>query len=187
MKPDATKFDWYSLLLAAVQLAVGLIILIWPESADRILAFVLAALVLLAGIARTLLHFKRRERVSPFAFGGLSLGLTLLTIGIFFLFEPGVFLSILPALLSCILVFTGFASLQNALTLRSLGAQRWYIALAFALTGLVCGFLALFNPFATARGLMLFLGIALLGEGIMDLVALYLFGQMGQGADSPTL
>ena len=177
MKPDATKFDWYSLLLAAVQLAVGLIILIWPESADRILAFVLAALVLLAGIARTLLHFKRKERVSPFAFGGLSLGLTLVTCGLFFLFQPSVFLSILPALLSCILVFTGFASLQNALALRQLGEQRWYIVLAFALAGLICGLIALFNPFATDRGLLLFLGIALLCEGVLDLAALYLFGK----------
>ena len=46
MKLQQTQFDWYSLLLAAVQLAVGLIVLIWPEQGDRILAFVLAALVL---------------------------------------------------------------------------------------------------------------------------------------------
>jgi len=177
MKPEQKQFDWYSLLLAAVQLAVGLIVLVWPEQGDRILAFLLAALVLAFGLWRSLRALAKKEQVSPFAFGGLSLGLTLVTCGLFFLFQPSVFLSILPALLSCILVFTGFASLQNALALRQLGEQRWYIVLAFALAGLICGLIALFNPFATDRGLLLFLGIALLCEGVLDLAALYLFGK----------
>ena len=42
-----------------------------------------------------------------------------------------------------------------------------------------------FNPFATGRGLMLFLGIALMVEGVMDLVALYLFGRIAPERANP--
>ncbi len=171
------SFDWYTLIAAAVQLLVGLTILIWPGESRNALAYVIACAIMLAGLARMALYFSRRERVSPFSFGGLSLGLSLTAVGLFFLLTPEVLISLLPVVLGCLLIFSGFGSLQTAVELMRLKACKWYIPLFFALAALVCGFVALLNPFATAKLLMVFLGISLCGEAALLLASLILFRQ----------
>ena len=73
------------------------------------------------------------------------------------------------------LIFSGFGSLQTAVELFRLHIRRWYIPLIFSLASLICGFIALINPFSTASVLMVFLGIALCGEGLLLLISVFLF------------
>lgn len=181
MKFDAKEFDWYSLVSALILLIVGIVILIWPEQSNEVLAYTIAGIIALLGLFRTFLYFRRKESVSPFSFGGLTLGLTLTAIGAFLLLEPSVLIAILPILLGSLLIFSGFASLQTAFSLMGLKIPKWYIPLLFALAALACGFVSLFNPFGTAKVLMIFLGIALTGEGVMMLISLYLFRKNVKG------
>lgn len=188
MKFNSKEFDWYSLITAIIMLAVGIVVLIWPAAANRILAFVLAALVLIAGMVRTFFYFYRHESTSPFSFGGLTLGLTLLAVGLFLLLQPEVLIAVLPVILGCMLVFTGFGSLQTGFSLMRLKINKWFIPLIFALAALICGFLALFNSFGTANVLMVFLGISIVVEGVLQLVSLYLFRKNVKGivVEAPT-
>lgn len=181
MKFNLKEFDWYSFLTAIVMLIVGLVILIWPEVANRALAYTLSSLVALLGLVRTFFYFKRHESASPFSFGGLTLGLTLMAIGVFLLFEPEVLIGILPVLLGALLIFSGFGSLQTAVSLMGLKIQKWYVPLIFSVLALACGFVSLFNPFGTAKILMIFLGIAIAGEGVLMLVSMYLFRKHVKG------
>ena len=169
------KFNWYSLITAVILLLVGLTILIWPGESSQVLVYVIAGLVMLAGIARIAFYIVRHESVNPFAFGGLSLGLSLVAVGVFFMLTPDVLITILPVTLGCLLIFTGFGSLQTAVELLRLRIGRWYIPLLFALAALVCGFVALMNPFSTAKLLMVFLGISLCVESVMLITSIVLF------------
>ena len=175
MKPKFQRFDWYNLIAALICLVIGVVILIRPSESSMVLVYVISGLIALAGLLRTILYFARHESVSPFAIGGLSIGLSLLAIGIFLLLAPKVLILVLPVTLGCMLIFSGFGSLQTAVELFRLHIRRWYIPLIFSLASLICGFIALINPFSTASVLMVFLGIALCGEGLLLLISVLLF------------
>ena len=168
-------FDWSALVAALAVLVIGIIILIWPAASSRVLVYVIAGAIGITGLIRIVLYLAHREDFSPFSFGGLAFGLSLLSLGIFLLAKPDVLIFILPTALGCVLIFSGFGSLQRALDLLRLKIRRWYIPLIFALVSLICGFIALIDPFDAAQVLMLFLGFSLCGEAVLLLVSLFLF------------
>lgn len=180
MQQNAAKTDRRTTIAIAAMFAVGLLILLWPGASGAVLCYLAAAGTVLVGIVRTVLYFQLHERVGPFSFGGLALGLSLIVVGTFFLIEPDVLRAALPVLLGCFLIFAGFGSLQTAIELRKLQAARWYLPLAFALAALLLGTLALANPFSAADALMVFLGVSLCIEAALQTASLVLFRSVQQ-------
>lgn len=173
-KPKHT-FDWYSLLAAVIMIIIGVTILIWPEKTGTILVYVLGGLIAAAGIVRAVLYFSRSERSSPFSFGGLTVGLTLLAIGVVLLLRPEILENILAIVLGCLLIFSGFGNLQTAIELARLKVAKWWLPMIFAFIAIICGFIAVAGVISVAKTLMIFLGIALCVEGILVIVSLCLF------------
>lgn len=169
------KFDWYSLISAVLMLLIGLALIIWPGESSRVVAYIVAALILISGVVLFIVYFARRERVPLFSMGSLSVGLTLTLIGIVLLAIPNILVTVLPVLLGCFLIFSGFNSLQTSVELVRLRVSRWYIPLIFAAAAIICGVLTLLNPFDTASVLMVFLGISLMAESVMMIVSLIMF------------
>lgn len=177
LKEKLLAFDWRMLCAAAVSLVVGIIILIRPETSALFLSYILAAFIALYGIVHTVMYFASKKPISPFSSESLAAGLTVLSLGIFLLYKPNTLLEILPVALGCLLIYLGFVSLQTAIDLIRKRAKQWYLPLLFALALLVCGLLVFINPFKTERGLMLFLGIALLAEFAMQIASLVLLNK----------
>ena len=176
---NKNKFDWYSLISAALMLLIGVAMLIWPGESSHVIAYIVAVLIALAGVILIIVYFARKERVPLFSLGSLSVGLTLLLVGILLLAIPDVFIGILPVLLGCFLIFSGFNSLQTTIELVRLRVTNWYIPLIFAAVAIICGVLSLLNPFVAANALMIFLGISLVVESILMVVSLILFRSKG--------
>ncbi|MDO4572071.1 MAG: DUF308 domain-containing protein [Clostridia bacterium] len=169
------KFDWYSLLAALIMIIIGVTILIWPEQTGAVLVYVLGGAVTAAGLVRTILYFSRSERTSPFSFGGLTVGLTLVAVGALLLVKPDILRNILSVVLGCLLIFSGFGSLQTAVELLRLKIDKWWIPLIFALIAIVCGVIAVAELINVPAALMIFLGVALCVEGLLLIVSLCLF------------
>ena len=175
LKTSLQKFDWHSLAVALAMIALGLVLVIWPEQSNMVLVYIVGAGVTILGVVRTILFFARKERYSPFSVGGLATGLTLLAVGILLLSKPAILIAILPAALGCLLIFSGFCSLQTSIELMRLKIAKWFIPLIFALISIGLGILALCDPFTAADGIMLFLGASLMTEGVLLLITLILF------------
>lgn len=173
----ARTFNWNALLLGLVMLTIGASMLIWPMESSSVLSYVIAGMVAALGAARTILYFVRREHAQPFSFGGLPLGLTLLALGALLLCKPVLLTAILSVALGCLLIFSGFGSLQTAIDLIRIKLKYWYVPMLFALLSIACGVLTLLDPFETADTLMVFLGIALAGEGALLLASAFLFSR----------
>lgn len=167
VKEAKRKFDWYNLIASLLMIAVGLGIVLSPGESSQWMAYIVAAAITLAGIVRIFVYYRRHEKTRPLSFGGLSVGLTLLSVGVLLLLEPGLTLLVLPVALGGLLIFTGFGSLQTALSLMKLKIPHWYIPLIFSILSIGCGFIALINPFGAAKILMLFLGFSICGEGVL--------------------
>ncbi|MEG1523771.1 MAG: DUF308 domain-containing protein [Clostridia bacterium] len=167
-----SRFDWNNLIAAIVMIFIGIALFIWPGESSYVIVYIVAGLVSIAGLILTILYFARKAHP---AFGSLSVGLTLLAIGILLLILPEILIKILPFMLGFSLIFSGFNSLQTAIELIRLKVQKWFIPLIFSVVSIICGVLALLNPFNAAAVLMIFLGASLVADGIMLLVSIFLF------------
>lgn len=174
------KFDWTSLLSALVMIVIGVTILIWPNKVNAVLVYVVGGLIAAAGLARTVMYFARHERTGPFSFSGLTVGLTLLAVGAVLLFKTRVLEDILAVVLGCLLIFSGFGSLQTAIELARLKVKKWWLPMLFALVAVVCGVIAVAEMIKDQKGLMIFLGVTLFIQGALTIVSLCLFYKKAQ-------
>ena len=71
------------------------------------------------------------------------------------------------------MVVHGALDLQGALNLRSAGAQQWKIAGVIAAITLVLGIIVIWNPFVSINVLLMLVGIALIYDGLSDLLIIF--------------
>ncbi len=171
--------------MLAAMFIVGLVMLIFPDETDLALLIVCGAVLIGCGVIQVVSYIRKKETVAPFSPGGLSTGLTLLFLGVFILLNRAVMNSILNKALGFVLIFAGFSSLQTALSLKKLKADKWYFSLIIAGLSVVCGVIAILASFE-ANVLMIFMGIAFCVESVLLAVNLILFYKlMKRGTPAP--
>lgn len=74
--------------------------------------------------------------------------------------------------LAIIIIVDGILKLQYAVDFYHLQSDKWWIELIGAVIMVVIGIVALFNPFSTSSALIVFIGIALMVEGLWDFISL---------------
>ena len=84
----------------------------------------------------------------------------------------GAFRTKLGTALAVIIIVDGILKLQYAVDFYHLQADKWWIELIGAVIMIIVGVVALFNPFSTTEALTIFIGIALMIEGIWDFISL---------------
>ena len=63
--------------------------------------------------------------------------------------------------------------IQNAIDLKRVDYPRWWLILVFALISIALGAILIWNPFAAASTLMMFVGASLCADGIMSLWSMF--------------
>ena len=99
-------------------------------------------------------------------------GLLLAGIGIFIFFRPGALIGFLPVVMGFLLLVGGAVKLQNAIDLARMQTPLWWVILILAVLSVGAGLVALFNPFETGEVLLMFLGGALVIDGLFDIYTL---------------
>ena len=103
----------------------------------------------------------------------LILGAVLAIVGVWLLTTPDLIIAFLQYILGAILIVHGVIDLQGALNLRSGGSRHWWPACLIALITLVLGAVVIWNPFASINALLMLVGVALIYDGVSDLVILF--------------
>ena len=68
----------------------------------------------------------------------------------------------------------GLLKIQISIDARAFGIRRWWLILLVALLAVVIGVLLVFRTAQSERLLMVFLGLSLLADGIMNLITVLL-------------
>ncbi len=159
------------ILLSAGYVVLGGLLIWRPDGSAKVIGWAVGIAALLYGVLH-LINYWRTQRMGDGGKSELFLGITFAALGIFCLITPQTVLSFLPFLLGLVLVVDAVGKAQRALEFRRLGLSRWWLALLLAICLLVLGVVLLFNPFGAVRLTMIFFGACLLGDGILDIVAL---------------
>lgn len=154
---------------AILTIALGAVLVIWPDWSGRILCYLLgAALILMGGIQ--LIVCIRAERIGFYSKFSMLLNIILILLGVWVCIRPDTVLSLVPVIIGIVMLIHGCMDLQFTMDIKHAGSGKWWIALIFALVTLTLGVFLVMHPFLAFEITMLIIGIGLLYDGISDLV-----------------
>ena len=154
---------------AILTIALGAVLVIWPDWSGRILCYLLgAALILMGGIQ--LIVCIRAERIGFYSKFSMLMNIILILLGVWVCIRPDTVLSLVPVIIGIVMLIHGCMDLQFKMDIKHAGSGKWWIALIFALVTLTLGVFLVMHPFLAFEITMLIIGIGLLYDGISDLV-----------------
>ena len=119
------------LLIAALYLACGISLLVWPAQSGLVICYVFGGISLLYGAVQ-IIRYCCNAAVSIFRYE-LVTGILCCAFGLFVILRADMVLAVLPFVFGCAIVFDSVMTLQNAIDLRRLGFSRWWLILLLAL------------------------------------------------------
>ena len=154
---------------AILTIALGAVLVIWPDWSGRILCYLLgAALILMGGIQ--LIVCIRAERIGFYSKFSMLMNIILILLGVWVCIRPDTVLSLVPVIIGIVMLIHGCMDLQFTMDIKHAGSGKWWIALIFALVTLTLGVFLVMHPFLAFEITLLIIGIGLLYDGISDLV-----------------
>lgn len=158
-------FQKTMLITSVVYLAIGLILIIWPDAARQIIIYAIGAAALLYGGYRIVDFFVRKEHLSGTVQLGVALGIACILTGLFLIFKVDLVVALLAAIIGVAVIIDSVLRLQIALNLRQTGGQYWAVLLITSFVTLGLGILLLFNPFTVVKVATIIGGVLLLIDG----------------------
>lgn len=154
---------------AILTIALGAVLVIWPDWSGRILCYLLGVtLILMGGIQ--LIVCIRAERIGFYSKFSMLMNIILILLGVWVCIRPDTVLSLVPVIIGIVMLIHGCMDLQFTMDIKHAGSGKWWIALIFALVTLTLGVFLVMHPFLAFEITMLIIGIGLLYDGISDLV-----------------
>lgn len=168
------KLSWSELAVGACMSALGLVLAIFPGLASSVVFNAIGIIGIVIGAIHLIRYF-RLDSQSSLRSNGMFVGLMWLVGGILIIALKGFLLSLLPMFFGSVLLVGGIIKLQYTLNFKRMGVTRWYLELAATILSIAFGAIILINPFNTALLLMRIVGIALLIEGVQNLISRYAY------------
>ena len=149
------SYNWISL----GYVILGAVFLFWPELSLMTLCYAFGTLTIVYGIVHLITYFVRDRMISVFRYD-MVIGIIAVILGILILIRPQYIINILPILLGLFIILSSIMKIQNAVDLKRVGYPKWWLIL-------------IWNPFAAAATLMMFIGASLCIDGIMSLWSMF--------------
>ncbi|MBQ7548846.1 MAG: DUF308 domain-containing protein [Clostridia bacterium] len=169
------------IIINGVIIVLGLLVAIFPETSRSVIGYVVGAVLTALGIIRTIMYFteSKFQIVGSFA---LVQGTVLLVFGIYFLVKPEFLATIMTAIFAVILIVGGVMKIQYAVDLLRFKFRYWWIELIIAALMIVLGIITFANPFEAEKALMIYVGISLMVNGILDIISILYISSIAQRA-----
>ena len=157
---------------ALALIAVGLLFVVLPESSTKLICYSTAGLLCVWGIIKLMMYVSSGvgEKFGSF---GLVSSVSLIIGGIAIFVNPEFFAGIIATIFGCAMIVDGVLKVQYAIDLSGIGGKYWWVVLIAAAVFIAAGLIVVFNPFSAAVTFMIFAGVALIVDGISDLITAF--------------
>lgn len=172
------------ILVSLLEAVIGILLLVDPVRFTTAIIFVFGIVLLVGGVLSVIRYF-RADPVSASVSGDMVKGLVMLLAGAFLAIRPSWLITTFPVLMilyGIVILVGGLYKAQWFIDALRLKAGKWLFHLINAAVSIVCGFVILANPFASTVVMWMFIGISLVVEAALDVVALII---KGRGAANP--
>lgn len=164
------KIKWNVILSSIIYVAIGVILLLWPEMTAKNICYVVAILAIAIGIVNLFDYIRKQVGADIYRYN-LVYGLLAILLGVFILAKVNIVISIIPFLLGFAVTISGLLKFQNSMDLIRLKYSGWGAVLLIAILNIAFGIVLIVNPFTSATVLLICIGIGMIYSGVSDLIA----------------
>lgn len=164
------------LFTALLYIALGLALLLWPGLSLGLLRLLVGGVTLIYGVVRIVSYVKSGQQ-DKFE---LFIGMLLAILGLFLLLFMGFLMALVPFALGVYILVDSIGAVKRSLDMRTLGFSRWWASCLVGALLAVCGLVMIFDPFSSLEGLVMFMGLGFLLDGVITLVNTVLFERLSR-------
>ena len=166
------KLWWLTLLRGIVLIVLAFFVFRHPISALVGIAVYIGVSLLFTGISQTILSAVSRNSVENWGWG-LAGGLIEILFAIILLSNPAITAATLPFIVGFWIIVFGAMAFANAFHDRKSGMSNWWLGLISGLLTVVIGFIISNNLLAGSIAITIWIGIAFLIAGIVNINAAF--------------
>lgn len=168
MKPvSMKKAKLGSVLVALVTVVIGIVLVAHPGNALISIFRILGIALMLAGIIGVISYFRHKDEKNLY---NLLFAVIEIIVSVVILAHKEFAISVYPVIVGILLILDGIGNLLDAFTMKKSNQASWKLAVVLAVITLIIGLVILFNPFVTVEVLVAITGIALIYEGVVNLL-----------------
>ena len=162
----------YSLLTALFTIIMGIVLLLLPNTTNKVVGIIVGIIFLIEGINSVYKYF-HREGAKLYNLN-LIFGVLYALLGVVIILYPFTVVEFVTVCLGIYMIINGASKVNYALWLKRGNEESWLITLATGILIAIVGILVIFNPFASLT-LTKLAGAFLIITGILDFMDTILF------------
>lgn len=159
------KLRMWAIIMSCCILALGIVLVAWPDISAVAVCCVLGVLCVLWGVYETIQYFKLGLAGLFFRFD-LALGISNILIGILLLIHPLDSVVFLPIMAGVLMIFGSVFDIQLSVEMRRIRLGNWVATLILGIANAVFAFFLIMDPFNGAAALMTYVGICMIVRGV---------------------
>ncbi|SDE54184.1 HdeD family acid-resistance protein [Eubacterium pyruvativorans] len=154
------------LLVAAICMAAGLILLIWPKVTMQLVCQIIGISLLADGIATAVIALVKKEGYTkPFLVAGAIIAL----VGAWIFLRPDALIELLPKLVGLVVLLDGVANLYECVTAIRQKTGKMLVPILMAVLTIGLGCFLIFQAMGVAKTVIRLIGFIILYNGVSDL------------------
>ena len=159
------------IILSILLCALGIVLIAVPDFSVLLLCRIGGLILILFGLVKIVGYCSKDLYRLAFQYD-LAFGILLIALGMVLMLRSGIMVNVICILLGIYILSDALLKIQIAIDSKTFGIRQWWLILAAAVITGIIGFLLVLRPSESARVIMLLLGIALLTEGLLNLVTI---------------
>lgn len=156
------------IIVSVLLCALGVFMMLRPEVSAYALSIACGVIFILLGVMKLVGYFSKDLYRLAFQYD-LAFGLLVIAVGVVILSRPGEMMGLMCVILGLCILADGLFRVQTALNAKHFGLPLWWLILVWAIVTGIMGFLLLLRPGIGGRALMIFMGAALVAEGLLNI------------------
>lgn len=162
------SLKWNMVIMAVLTVVMGIALIVNPDAAAITICKLLGWIIFISGVVSVIFYLRGARSI--WETSALILAIIGIVLGVYIIRSPEVIVKFLGYLLAGILLVHGVNDVREAFTVRGYQDEHWGITLVLGIISILLGALILWNPFSSAAVLMTIIGIALVYDGVTDLL-----------------
>ncbi len=158
---------------AVLDMAVGVIMIMYPDEVSRFICYVIGALFILCG-GFSLTNILVNKGTQPFTFRVIPAALAV-AVGFLFIFGHDFVFDILWVFIGVGIIMKSYFKSQFSYELKYAGAPKWWINLVISMISLCLGIVLIIERDVAQRTLIILSGIFMIIDGVCDLATVMTF------------
>ena len=159
--------------ISIIFLLLGIIFLIFSNISIKIIAYLIAIILIGSGIYLTYLEIYTKSFLLPI--DTLLNGILSILFGIIILIYPDIFKIMIPIILGTYFILDSIFKLKLVVLLRRIDNKSWIVTLLLTILSIICGIILILNPIDSSIALALFAGITLIIYSLSGIIDMILF------------